>query len=85
MLSRYQHQCVGRDTGSNALGYPEAARRFSNISQTLRLSHAFSAKNFCTLPRSRNYLPGPASGWIKVKTAEWREANRERYKLFEKT
>jgi hypothetical protein len=31
------------------------------------------------------YLPGPASGWIKVKTREWREANRERYKLFEKT
>ena len=31
------------------------------------------------------YLPGNASGWIKVKTAEWREANRERYKLFEKT
>ena len=26
----------------------------------------------------------PKSGWIKVKTATWRAANRERYKLFEK-
>jgi len=31
------------------------------------------------------YVEGTASGWIKVKTAEWRAANRERRKLFEKT
>jgi hypothetical protein len=30
------------------------------------------------------YVAGSASGWIKVKTAEWRAANRERYKLLEK-
>ena len=30
------------------------------------------------------YVAGPGSGWVKVKTAEWREANRERHKLFEK-
>jgi ATP-dependent DNA ligase len=30
------------------------------------------------------YVAGGNSGWIKVKTREWREANRERYKLFEK-
>jgi hypothetical protein len=29
-------------------------------------------------------VAGGRSGWIKVKTAAWREANRERYKLFEK-
>jgi hypothetical protein len=29
-------------------------------------------------------LMGSNSGWIKVKTRTWREANRERYKLFEK-
>jgi hypothetical protein len=29
-------------------------------------------------------VAGNNSGWIKVKTRAWREANRERYKLFEK-
>ena len=35
--------------------------------------------------RAAPYVAGSSSGWIKVKTAEWREANRERYKLFDKT
>ena len=34
--------------------------------------------------RAAPYFAGVGCGWIKVKTREWREANRERYKLFEK-
>jgi hypothetical protein len=34
--------------------------------------------------RSAPYVGGAGCGWIKVKTREWREANRERYKLFER-
>jgi ATP-dependent DNA ligase len=34
--------------------------------------------------RSAPYVAGSNSGWTKVKTRTWREANRERYKLFEK-
>ena len=34
--------------------------------------------------RSAPYAAGVNCGWIKVKTREWREANRERYKLFQK-
>ena len=34
--------------------------------------------------RTAPYVSGNRSGWIKVKTAAWREANRKRYKLFEK-
>ena len=34
--------------------------------------------------RTAPYLAGVRCGWIKVKTRAWREANRERYKLFEK-
>ena len=65
---------------------------------SLRLSHTFAdgekllhaaAQNglegIVSKRREFVYVAGPASGWIKVKTAEWREANRERYKLFEKT
>jgi len=34
--------------------------------------------------RMAPYPAGSRSGWIKVKTATWRAANRERYKLFER-
>jgi ATP-dependent DNA ligase len=34
--------------------------------------------------REDQYRSGPNHGWIKVKTATWRAANRERYKLFER-
>jgi len=30
------------------------------------------------------YRSGTRSGWIKVKCAAWREANRERWAMFEK-
>ena len=30
------------------------------------------------------YRSGNASDWIKVKCAGWREANKERWRLFEK-
>ncbi len=64
----------------------------------LRLSHTFGdgekllhaagqngLEGIVSKRRMSHYVAGTASGWIKVKTAEWREANRERYKLFEKT
>ena len=31
------------------------------------------------------YRSGPRCGWVKVKTSEWKEANRYRAKLFAKT
>ena len=64
---------------------------------TLRLSHTFAdgekllraaaqrdLEGIVSKRRAAPYVAGSASGWIKVKTREWREANRERYKLFEK-
>jgi bifunctional non-homologous end joining protein LigD len=30
------------------------------------------------------YRSGPSRDWVKIKTAGWREANRERWRLFEK-
>ena len=32
---------------------------------------------------SAPYVAGPNCGWVKVKTQPWRQANRERYKMFE--
>ena len=34
--------------------------------------------------RDQHYRSGKNPGWVKVKTAAWRAANRERYKLFQK-
>ena len=63
----------------------------------LRLSHTFAdgekllhaaaqrgLEGIVSKRRAAPYVAGSASGWIKVKTAEWREAHRERYKLFDK-
>jgi bifunctional non-homologous end joining protein LigD len=33
--------------------------------------------------RGSAYRSGPCHSWVKVKTAQWRDANRERWKLFE--
>jgi len=33
--------------------------------------------------RDGAYRSGPRCGWIKVKTQAWREANKERWRLFE--
>jgi ATP-dependent DNA ligase len=30
------------------------------------------------------YQSGPSRDWVKIKTAGWRAANRERWRLFEK-
>ena len=38
----------------------------------------------CVLRTLGVYVAGPGSGRVKVKPAEWRQANQERHKLFEK-
>jgi bifunctional non-homologous end joining protein LigD len=35
--------------------------------------------------RDQPYRSGKNTGWIKVKTAAWREANRDRWEMFERT
>jgi bifunctional non-homologous end joining protein LigD len=34
--------------------------------------------------RDAPYRSGTECGWVKVKTQAWREANRERWRLFER-
>jgi bifunctional non-homologous end joining protein LigD len=69
----------------------------SNRASTLRFSEEFldpiallsategmGLEGVVSKKRDQPYKSGENLGWIKVKTAAWREANRERYKLFEK-
>jgi bifunctional non-homologous end joining protein LigD len=66
-------------------------------SDTLRLSEAFDdphellaaceregLEGIVSKRRGAPYVSGTRGGWIKVETAAWRAANRERYKLFDK-
>ncbi len=34
--------------------------------------------------RDQAYRSGPNSGWVKVKTAAWHEANRDRWEMFDR-
>ena len=67
-------------------------------SDTLRMSESFrdpiallkaaethGLEGIVSKLREDHYHSGKNPGWVKVKTATWRAANRERYKLFEKT
>ena len=75
----------------------ETLLRKTGNDATLRLSHTFEDGEKLLAAAARQelegivsnrrlgvYVAGPGSGWVKVKTAAWRAANRERYKLFEK-
>ena len=33
---------------------------------------------------TQSYVSGKNAGWIKVETAAWREANRDRYEMFQR-
>ena len=82
----------GRDLRSEALEQRKAklgALLKKTPIDALRLSHTFGdgekllhaaaqrgLEGIVSKRRVGLYLPGTASGWIKVKTAEWREANR---------
>jgi bifunctional non-homologous end joining protein LigD len=34
--------------------------------------------------REQSFRSGPNSGWVKVKTAAWREANKDRWEMFQR-
>ncbi len=81
-----------------ALQQRKAALLRKTGDDTLRLSQSFESgeellaataqqdlEGIVSKRRESVYVAGPNCGWIKVKMAEWSEANRERYKLFEKT
>ncbi len=57
---------------------------FDDVEELLKAATRFGLEGIVSKKRRSPYFAGPACGWIKVKTREWREANRERYKLFEK-
>ncbi len=68
-------------------GGDERLRLSESFDDGLKLLEAAAHMNLegiVSKKRSAPYVAGVNCGWVKCKTRQWREANRERYKLFEK-
>jgi bifunctional non-homologous end joining protein LigD len=68
-------------TDDHTLRFSES---FEDPEKLLAVADRIGLEGIVSKKRMAPYVAGSRSGWIKVKTAAWRAANRERYKLFEK-
>jgi bifunctional non-homologous end joining protein LigD len=57
---------------------------FDDADKLLAAAAQMNLEGIVSKKRSAPYVAGVKCGWVKVKTREWRAANRERYKLFER-
>ena len=69
------------DAGNRLLRFSED---FSDPEKLLAATERMGLEGIVSKRRDQFYRSGKNPAWIKVKTASWRAANRERYKLFEK-
>jgi bifunctional non-homologous end joining protein LigD len=56
---------------------------FDDPLPVLKAAERLNLEGIVSKRRDQPYRSGRNPGWVKVKTAAWRAANRERYKLFE--
>jgi bifunctional non-homologous end joining protein LigD len=56
---------------------------FDDGQALLKWCEEFGLEGVVSKRRDSHYTSGPSRHWVKVKTSGWREANRERHKLFE--
>ena len=57
---------------------------FDDAEKLLAAALELGLEGIVSKRRERPYRSGPNSGWVKVKTAAWREANRDRREMFER-
>jgi bifunctional non-homologous end joining protein LigD len=57
---------------------------FSDPGKLLAAASDMKLEGVVSKRREQPYRSGPNSGWVKVRTAAWRDAKRERWELFEK-
>jgi ATP-dependent DNA ligase len=64
------------------------AQRRANLRQRrkllLKAAEWHGLEGIVSKRQASPYVSGPSRDWVKVKTTAWREANRERWRLFEK-
>ena len=69
------------DAGNQSLRFSD---NFSDPEKLLAAAERMDLEGIVSKRRDQHYRSGKNPGWVKVKTANWRAANRERYKLFDK-
>jgi len=57
---------------------------FDNGAKLLKAAERHGLEGIVSKRQASAYASGPSRDWVKLKTAGWREANRERWRLFEK-
>jgi ATP-dependent DNA ligase len=59
-------------------------RSFANGQALLQVAEKHGLEGVVSKHRNATYKSGACRGWRKVKTKAWRDANRERWRLFER-
>jgi bifunctional non-homologous end joining protein LigD len=72
---------IVREARAPWLRYSES---FEDSGKLLAAADAMQLEGIVSKRREGKYRSGTRSGWIKVKAAAWREANRDRGRLFER-
>ena len=57
---------------------------FDDAEKLLAAALELGLEGIVSKKRDQPYRSGKNLGWIKVKTAAWREANRDRWEMFER-
>jgi bifunctional non-homologous end joining protein LigD len=56
---------------------------FADGQALLQVAEKLGLEGVVSKRRNAPYRSGQSKDWLKIKTAAWREANRERYRLFD--
>ena len=63
---------------------PHLAEAFDDGRKLLEAADLHGLEGVVSKRRDAPYRSGECHDWLKVKTQAWREANRERWRLFER-
>jgi bifunctional non-homologous end joining protein LigD len=58
---------------------------FNDPNKLLETCRKMHLEGIVSKRRDSAYRPGPTRDWLRIKTASWRAANRNRWELFQKT
>jgi ATP-dependent DNA ligase len=64
---------------------PVSLEAFADGQALLQVAERHKLEGVVNERRDAPYRSGSCRGWRKVKTVAWREANRERWRLFERS
>jgi bifunctional non-homologous end joining protein LigD len=76
--ARLEGLLAGAD--ADLLRFSEA---FDDAEKLLAAALELGLEDIVSKKRDQPYRSGKNVGWVKVKTAAWREANRDRWEMFE--